>query len=47
MIEYWETSYRQDSWLDTALAIVNVPQGGLVVYGSLIGALVAFLLRSI
>jgi len=44
VVEYWETSYRQDSWFDTALAIVNVPQGGLVVYGALIGALVAFLL---
>ena len=50
VVEYWETSYywktsdHLDSWHDTALAIVNVPQGGLVVYGALIGALVAFLL---
>ncbi len=41
VIEYW-SSYQKDTLARTIGAIVNVPQGGLVVYGSLIGASLAF-----
>lgn len=47
VIEYWEApdgQFRRDTLLETLAAIANVPQGGLVVYGSLIGAGVAFVL---
>jgi phosphatidylglycerol:prolipoprotein diacylglycerol transferase len=49
VIEYWEISYRKESldgsiaFVPTMLAIVNVPQGGLVVYGALIGGMIAFI----
>jgi len=42
VIEYAHQFFGKGDWLQTLLAIINVPQGGLVVYGSLIGALVAF-----
>jgi len=42
VIEYWESDYRHESMLDTFKAVVNVPGGGLVVYGSLIGAGIGF-----
>jgi phosphatidylglycerol:prolipoprotein diacylglycerol transferase len=38
VIEYWP-QFRQPTPIDTLGAILNVTQGGLVVYGSLIGAL--------
>ena len=38
VIEYWP-QFRRPGLLDTFGAILNVTQGGLVVYGSLIGAL--------
>jgi phosphatidylglycerol:prolipoprotein diacylglycerol transferase len=41
VIEYWN-QFQRGSFGETIAAIVNVAQGGLVVYGSLIGALVAF-----
>jgi phosphatidylglycerol:prolipoprotein diacylglycerol transferase len=41
VIEYWEVFHRPTLW-ETLLAVVNVPEGGLVVYGSLIGAGIAF-----
>jgi len=40
VIEYWEQSYRQPTWGATLAAIVNVPRGGLVVYGSLIAVMI-------
>ena len=43
VIEFWQTSYQRDTLAETLGAIANVPQGGLVVYGSLIGAGLAFL----
>ena len=49
VIEYWEIAYRrenQDGTLalyPTLTAILNVPQGGLVVYGALIGGMIAFI----
>jgi phosphatidylglycerol:prolipoprotein diacylglycerol transferase len=36
VVEYWP-QYRSDDWRTTLIAIVNVTQGGLVVYGSLCG----------
>jgi phosphatidylglycerol:prolipoprotein diacylglycerol transferase len=47
VIEYWGDSYRQlqpDGSIDltgTLLRVINVPSGGLVVYGSLIGGAIA------
>jgi len=43
VIEYWQTDYRHERWTETIKAVLNVPQGGLVVYGSLFGAAVGFL----
>ena len=40
VIEYWEQSYRQPTLGATLAAIVNVPRGGLVVYGSLIAVMI-------
>jgi phosphatidylglycerol:prolipoprotein diacylglycerol transferase len=42
VIQKWNTDYARDSWMETFKAVVNIPQGGLVVYGSLIGAGAAF-----
>ena len=49
VIEYWDIAYRKvnlDGSFDfftTLTTILNVPQGGLVVYGSLIGGMIAFI----
>ena len=40
VIEYWDQSYRQPTLGATLAAIVNVPRGGLVVYGALIAVLI-------
>lgn len=42
VIEYWEDRFQRQSWSDTLLAILKFTEGGLVVYGALIGATVAF-----
>lgn len=48
VIEYWDSSYRHthtDGSIDfvaTLMAIINVPQGGLVVYGAFVGSTLAF-----
>jgi phosphatidylglycerol:prolipoprotein diacylglycerol transferase len=41
VIEYWE-SIRQDDWLATLKAALSYTEGGLVVYGAFIGAMLAF-----
>ncbi len=41
VIEYWD-SYRRATWAATLAEILKVHQGGLVVFGGLIGAAVAF-----
>ncbi|MCG8584518.1 MAG: prolipoprotein diacylglyceryl transferase, partial [Pirellulales bacterium] len=41
IIEYWD-QFQRESLGATIGAMINVAQGGLVVYGSLIGALIAF-----
>lgn len=43
VIDHWE-SIRQPSWSATLLEIVNIPKGGLVVYGSIIGGFFGLLL---
>ena len=48
MIEYWERSFHKPTLQETLLAVINIPQGGLVVYGSLIAggtALVVFVFK--
>ena len=40
IIQYWDTIYSPDSLAQTLRNMVNFVEGGLVVYGSLIGALV-------
>ena len=42
VIEYWEQDYQRETLGATLKAVVNIPQGGLVFYGSLIGGLLAF-----
>lgn len=41
VIQYWE-SFRKDSMLETVAEIMKFTEGGLVVYGSLIGSLIAW-----
>ena len=49
VVEYWRPVYRRETAdgslavVPTLLGILNIPQGGLVVYGSLIGGMVAFI----
>ena len=43
IIEYWE-NYRQDTFGKTLLAAVNIAEGGLVVYGALIGGTLGMIL---
>ncbi|MEC7500857.1 MAG: prolipoprotein diacylglyceryl transferase [Planctomycetota bacterium] len=49
VIEYWQVAYRRENqdgtlaFYPTLTAILNVPQGGLVVYGALIGGMIAFI----
>jgi phosphatidylglycerol:prolipoprotein diacylglycerol transferase len=42
VIEYWDTRFQFDDWGATILAVLKFTEGGLVVYGSLIGATLAF-----
>jgi phosphatidylglycerol:prolipoprotein diacylglycerol transferase len=44
VIEYWDEHFAGKSPRDTLLAIVNVPEGGLVIYGGFFGAAVGFAL---
>ena len=44
VIEYWEQNFAGKSLRDTLLEIVNVPEGGLVIYGGFIGAAVGFIM---
>ena len=36
VLEYWHEKFRKPTLSETLLAIVNIPEGGLVVYGSLL-----------
>ena len=42
VIEYWNTDFRGENLVATIAKVLNFPQGGLVVYGALMGSLVAF-----
>lgn len=42
VIQKWNSDYVRETWGETIIAVLNIPQGGLVVYGSLIGAGLAF-----
>jgi len=42
VIEYWP-DFQEETLRDTLVAIINVTQGGLVVYGSVIGGTLGFL----
>src|SRR3990170_2748449 len=42
VIEYWETTFRKETWWDTIVATLSYTEGGLVVYGALLGAAMAF-----
>src|SRR3954469_14957288 len=42
VIEYWDQSFGGRSPRDTLLEVANIPEGGLVIYGGLIGAAFGF-----
>ena len=42
VIEYWDEKFAGRSPRDTLLEILNVPEGGLVIYGGFIGAAAGF-----
>ncbi len=42
VVEYWEQDYQRETLAETLRAVANIPQGGLVFYGSLIGGAAAF-----
>jgi phosphatidylglycerol:prolipoprotein diacylglycerol transferase len=42
VIEYWEERIRQADWLSTLKAALSFTEGGLVIYGAFIGAMLAF-----
>jgi phosphatidylglycerol:prolipoprotein diacylglycerol transferase len=44
VVEYWNEGFAGRNLRDTLLEIANVPQGGLVVFGGLIGAAVGFII---
>ena len=41
VIEYWDESFRKESFRATLVAVLNYTQGGLVVYGAFAGGVVA------
>lgn len=41
VIEYWDTRFKSENWWETAINIVKFTEGGLVIYGALIGSTVA------
>jgi phosphatidylglycerol:prolipoprotein diacylglycerol transferase len=42
VVEYWDQNFAGKSPRETLLEIINIPEGGLVIYGGLVGAAVAF-----
>jgi phosphatidylglycerol:prolipoprotein diacylglycerol transferase len=42
VVEYWDEKFAGKNVRDTLLEILNVPQGGLVIYGGFVGAAVGF-----
>ncbi len=43
VIEYWDTKFQSDSWRTTLFEALKFTEGGLVVYGSVIGGSIALL----
>ncbi|MCH2113508.1 MAG: prolipoprotein diacylglyceryl transferase [Pirellulales bacterium] len=43
VVEYWNPRFQFDEWTNTLVKIVSFTQGGLVVYGALLGATIAFI----
>lgn len=43
VIEYWDKGFQRETMMETIKAVLNITQGGLVVFGGLIGALGAIL----
>ncbi len=41
VVEYWDTRFKSDDWRETAWNVLRFTEGGLVIYGALIGAGVA------
>jgi phosphatidylglycerol:prolipoprotein diacylglycerol transferase len=44
VVEYWNESFAGRPPIETLLKIVNIPDGGLVVYGALFGAAIGFVI---
>jgi phosphatidylglycerol:prolipoprotein diacylglycerol transferase len=44
IVEYWDERFAGKTPRETIIEIVNVPEGGLVIYGGLFGAAVGFVL---
>lgn len=44
VIEYWPTRIRQPDWWSTIKAILSYTEGGLVVYGAFVGAMIGYAL---
>ncbi len=42
VIEYWHENFAGRNLRDTILEIANIPQGGLVIFGGFIGAMIGF-----
>jgi phosphatidylglycerol:prolipoprotein diacylglycerol transferase len=42
VVEYWDEKFARLSLRDTLLEVINVPQGGLVIYGGFLGAAAGF-----
>jgi phosphatidylglycerol---prolipoprotein diacylglyceryl transferase len=44
VIEYWHDQFRATTLRETFFRVINFPQGGLVIYGALLGGVIAVLL---
>jgi len=42
VIEYWDSRFKADTWSETIFTVLKFTEGGLVVYGSLIGGTLSF-----
>jgi phosphatidylglycerol:prolipoprotein diacylglycerol transferase len=43
VVEYWDERFAGKSLVPTVLEIVNIPEGGLVIYGGFFGAAIGFI----
>lgn len=42
VIEYWHENFAGRNLRDTILEIINIPEGGLVIFGGFVGAMIGF-----